>query len=77
MTALAARTNDERQRRRSSDEREFRLLVALTFPIFLIIVLGSTLAGKRPKTEGTEAKASIFTQVKTAASTAIAFAFMG
>jgi hypothetical protein len=77
MTALVARPNDERQRRRSSDEREFRLLVALTFPIFLVVVLANALIGKRPIAHGMDAKPSIFAEVKAAASTAIALGFMG
>ncbi len=77
MTALLARPNDTRQRRRSNDEREFRLLVALTFPIFLVVVLVKALIGKRSMALGTGGKISIFAEVKAAAGTAIALGFMG
>jgi hypothetical protein len=76
MASLTARPDGQWHRRHSSDERQFRLLVALTFPVFLIAVLTTTLVGKRaPAQPG--ARLSIFAEAKAAATTAIAIGFMG
>ena len=75
MAYLSAQPNGQR-RRHSSDERQFRLLVTLTFPIFLVAVLTATLIGKRPQHQAGE-RLSLFAEAKAAASTAIAIGFMG
>jgi len=75
MTFLAA-DEGQRHQRHSSDARQFRLLVTLTFPIFLIVVLATTLIGKRPPSVAGN-RLSVFAEAKAAATTAIAIGFMG
>ncbi len=77
MDPFTARPDVSRRRRHSSDEREFRLLVALTFPIFLVLVLTSALVGKRQPAQTVNGRLSILAEARAAASTAIAIGFMG
>ncbi len=77
MDTFTMRNDGSRRRRHSSEEREFRVLVALTFPIFLLLVLTNSLTGKRLSAQGHAGRLSIFAEAKAAASTAIAIGFMG
>ena len=77
MDTFTARPDFTRRRRQLGDEREFRVLVALTFPIFLVLVLTSALVGKRQPAQTENGRLSILAEAKAAASTAIAIGFMG
>lgn len=67
-----------RSRPRSDDRFAFRLLVALTYPMFLVAAAVSRLApfgrGLLARPDG---RISIFAQARRASEATIAFAFMG
>ncbi|MFY8040356.1 MAG: hypothetical protein ACOVN4_11930 [Bosea sp. (in: a-proteobacteria)] len=67
-----------RSRSRSDERFAFRLLVALTYPLFLVAAIISRLApigrGLLARPEG---RVSIFAQARRSSEAAIAFAFMG
>ena len=77
MSSVADQNGPSRTRKHLSDERQFRVLVALTFPVFLVLVLIGSLIGKRTAVPGTQARQSILSEAHTAASTTIALAFSG
>lgn len=77
MDTLTTRPTVSQRRSHSSEVREFRVLVALTFPIFLVLALTNSLIGKRLAAPGNSGRLSIFAEARAAASTAIALGFMG
>lgn len=64
-------------RSRRMDRLEFRLLMMLSFPIFLFVACGSRLMRDRTAEVGGRRDGSVFAEARAAAASAIPFAFMG
>ncbi len=77
--ASAASPASARLRARRAEEREFRLLYAVSFGFFLVVVAAVRLLPRpwRPQLVGAGGDRSIIAEAKAAASIAIPFAFMG
>jgi len=75
----AASPASARLRARRAEEREFRLLYAVSFVFFLVVVAAVRLLPRpwRPRLVGSGADRSIIAEAKAAASIAIPYAFMG
>lgn len=71
------RSDFPRGRSRRLDRFEFRLLVALTFPLFLAATLASRLLGYAQRDEASGPHLSVFAQARANVEATIAFAFMG
>ncbi len=66
-----------RMRARSSDRLAFRLLVALTYPLFLAAAILSRLLPFAPSSTRPGERVSVFAQARRASEATIAFAFQG
>jgi len=66
-----------RSRARSDDRVAFRLLVALTYPLFLVAAILSRLVPFHGLLARPVGRVSIFAQARRASEATIAFAFMG
>jgi hypothetical protein len=66
-----------RSRARSDDRLAFKLLVALTYPIFLVAAVMSRIPPFAALLGKPAARVSVFAQARQASEAAIAFAFMG
>jgi hypothetical protein len=64
-------------RSRRMDRLEFRLLMLLSFPIFLVVACVSRLTRDRSAEVGARSEGSVFAEARAAAASAIPFAFMG
>ncbi|MFN4018854.1 MAG: hypothetical protein ACK4JB_26205 [Reyranella sp.] len=64
-------------RSRRMDRIEFRLLMLLSFPIFLFVACASRLMRDRTALAAGRRGGSVFAEARTAAASAIPFAFMG
>jgi hypothetical protein len=68
-----------RSRTRRSEQTEYRLIAALTYPVFLIIAAASFCVprGLRAKLPGLDIDGSLFARARSLADTSIPFVFMG
>jgi hypothetical protein len=75
----AAEKRAMRHGHKPSDRWEFHALVALTYPLFLLVALASRLSPRRPRFLPTSVggRRSVFAEARAAAHTTLPFAFMG
>lgn len=64
-------------RSRRTDRIEFRLLMVLSFPFFLLATCAARLLRDRTGPSGGSESGSVFAEARAAAASAIPFAFMG
>ncbi len=72
-------TRSDRVRSRRSAEVEYRLIAALTYPVFFVIAALSFALPRsvRTKLPGLDAEGSLFARTRALAGTSIPFVFMG
>lgn len=67
-----------RLKARRLDRFEFKLLVALTFPLFLVAAfLSRAIGASVPRAGGEASRPSVFAEARSNVEATIAFAFMG
>jgi hypothetical protein len=78
MTMTDIRSELPRFKARRLDRFEFRLLVALTFPLFFVAALLSRVIGvSTPRAGGEASRPSVFSEARSNVEATIACAFMG